>query len=61
MSRINRNFQAIWSPAGRFFDNAARSIRVASAAASLVETPDHVFKARGTTRDAAIRDLLNGL
>lgn len=61
MSRINRNLRSLFSPAGRFFDTAARSIRLASAASSLIDTPDHVFKARGTTRDAAIRNLLNDL
>ena len=61
MSRINRNLRTMLSPAGRFFDSAARSIRLASAANTLVDTPDHVFEARGTTRDAAIRNLLNEL
>ena len=61
MSRINRNLRSVFSPARRFFDNAARSILFASAARNLADTPDHVFKARGTTRDAAIRNLLNDL
>lgn len=43
----------------RFFSGAARSIRFATQADRLANTPDHVFQARGTTRQRELRDLLD--
>ena len=61
MSNANRTFRSLLSPAGRFFGNAAASIRFAAEADRLAKLPDHVFIARGTTRQDAIRELLDGL
>ncbi|MDF1606662.1 hypothetical protein PZ897_00580 [Hoeflea sp. YIM 152468] len=59
MSRTQRNFRAFMSPVSRFFDGAADSFRFASEANRLIETPDHVFRSRGITREKAIRDLMS--
>lgn len=61
MSRAHRNFRSIMSPVSRFFGGAADSFRFASEANRLIETPDHVFRARGITREKAIRDLMGGV
>lgn len=61
MSLTARSFRSMLSPAGRFFGGAAESFRFASEASRLAETPDHVFQARGTSRDKALRALLNNL
>jgi hypothetical protein len=45
----------------RFFSGVARSISLATQADRLSQTPDHVFQARGTTRQQEIRNLLNQL
>tara|TARA_R110002020_G_scaffold136630_15_gene304768 strand:- start:20010 stop:20267 length:258 start_codon:yes stop_codon:yes gene_type:complete len=45
----------------RFFSAAAQSINFASQADRLANTPESVFVARGTTRQQAIQDLLNGM
>ena len=47
------------NPVSRFFSGVARSISFASQAERLANTPDHVFQARGTTRQREIRDLLD--
>ena len=49
------------NPLGRFFSGAARSFRIATQADRLAHTPESVFIARGTTRQQAIRDLLDQL
>lgn len=54
-----RSVRSMFSPAGRFFGDVAASVRFATEASRLQATPDDVFKARGTTRQAAILDLLN--
>jgi len=46
---------------GRFFSAAAQSLNFAILAERLTHTPDGVFKARGTTRQQAIRDLADRL
>lgn len=45
----------------RFFSVTARSIEFAFQADRLAHTPDDAFKARGTTRQQAIRDLADQL
>ncbi|WP_171904917.1 hypothetical protein [Hoeflea olei] len=45
----------------RFFSGAARSISIATQADRLAHTPEDVFIARGTTREKAIRDLIDQL
>ena len=45
----------------RFFSAAAQSINFAFQADRLVHTPDEAFKARGTPRQQAIRDLADRL
>lgn len=52
---------SIFAPVGRFFGVAAASVNFARHANALVNTPDSVFEARGTTRQKAIRDLMNQL
>jgi hypothetical protein len=49
-----RNFN-LFTPVGRFFGEAASMISVARELQDIHNTPEHVFRARGTTRDAAIR------
>lgn len=51
----------MFGPVGRFFGAAAASLVVARQANALVNTPDSVFRARGTTRDEALRNLMNSL
>lgn len=43
----------------RFFSGAAQSIRFARRANEIANTPDSVFRARGTTKDQALRDLIS--
>lgn len=43
----------------RFFSAAAQSINFAFEADRLAHTPENDFQARGTTRQQAIRDLIN--
>ncbi len=45
----------------RFLSAAVQSISFASQADRLAHTPESAFHARGTTRQQAIRDLLNQL
>lgn len=45
----------------RFFSAASQSINFAFQAERLVHTPDRAFEARGTTRQQAIRDLIDQL
>jgi len=45
----------------RFFSAAAESINFAFQADRLVHTPEDAFKARGTTRQQALRDLADQL
>ncbi|MGI9402714.1 MAG: hypothetical protein ACR2O0_15765 [Rhizobiaceae bacterium] len=59
MKNTRKNF--IFGPVGRFFGSAASSLIVARQANALVNAPDSVFRARGTTRDQALRDLMNSL
>lgn len=61
MSRTNRDFRSLLSPAGRFFGRAVDSLRFAREADRLAQTPVHVFEARGTTRETALRDLVKNL
>jgi hypothetical protein len=49
------------NPVRRFFSAAAQSINFALQADRLVHTPDEAFKARGITRQQAIRDLADQL
>ncbi|MBU4527638.1 MAG: hypothetical protein KUA43_11515 [Hoeflea sp.] len=49
------------NPVSRFFSGVARSISFATQADRLANTPDHVFQARGTTRQREIRNLLDRL
>ena len=56
----NRN-NSMFGPVGRFFGAAAASLVVARQANALVNTPDSAFRARGTTRDEALRNLMNSL
>lgn len=45
----------------RFFSAASQSINFAFQAERLVDTPDRAFEARGTTRQQALRDLIDQL
>lgn len=45
----------------RFFSAAAQSISFATQADRLAHTPENAFHSRGTTRQQAIRDLLDQL
>ncbi|MBC7281114.1 hypothetical protein [Hoeflea sp.] len=49
------------NPFSRFLRGTARSISFATQADRLANTPDHVFQARGTTRQREIQDLLDRL
>ncbi|MEM5495622.1 hypothetical protein [Hoeflea sp. AS16] len=49
------------NPVRRFFSAAAKSIDFAFKADRLAHTPEDAFKARGTTRQQAIRDLVDQL
>ncbi len=49
-----RNYN-ILAPVGRFFSGVASAVDVAREFKDIYETPEHVFRARGTTRDAAMR------
>lgn len=56
------NFKnSFFAPVGRFFGAAAAGVEFARHANRLVNTPDSTFEAHGTTRQKAIRDLLNQL
>ncbi|MEQ8481744.1 MAG: hypothetical protein RIC18_13885 [Hoeflea sp.] len=44
-----------------FFSAAARSIGFAREAQTIYRTPEEVFVARGTTRQQALRDLVDQL
>lgn len=46
---------------GRAFNGFAASVATARQLSELCNTPDAVFRARGTTRDAAIRAALDRL
>ncbi|MCR9124402.1 MAG: hypothetical protein NXH91_19245 [Phyllobacteriaceae bacterium] len=46
-------------PVGRFMRGAAKTIDFARQASAIADTPESVFEARGTTRDKALRALLN--
>ena len=52
-------FTAKRNPVTRFFSEAARSISFASQVDRIASTPDHVFQARGTTRQRELRNLLD--
>lgn len=45
----------------RFFSAAAQSLNFAFQAERLAHTPEDAFKARGTTRQQALRDLVDQL
>lgn len=45
-------------PLARFVANAAETLSLARAVQDVYNTPDYVLRARGTTRDQAMRDLL---
>lgn len=42
----------------RFFSATAETFAFARAANELASTPNHVFDSRGTTRERALRDLV---
>ncbi|MCC0034373.1 MAG: hypothetical protein H6887_03765 [Hoeflea sp.] len=49
------------NPVRRFFSAAVKSIDFALKADRLAHTPEDAFRARGTTRQQAIRDLIDQL
>ena len=53
------NSRSFLQPVGRFVRNAAETFEFARRANAIIDTPDSVFEARGTTRDKALRALLN--
>lgn len=54
------NNRSLLQPVGRFMRGAAETIEFARRANAIADTPESVFEARGTTRDKALRALLNG-
>ena len=51
--------RSLFQPVGRFMRGAAETLEFARRANAIAEAPDSVFQARGTTRDQALRALLN--
>jgi len=51
-------FSNTFSSVSHFFGDVSRSVMFAREANSLYNTPESVFRARGTTRDAAVRALI---
>lgn len=51
--------RSIFHPLGRFMRGAAETIDFARQAHAITQTPDDVFAARGTTRQAALRKLID--
>ncbi len=45
-------------PLARFVTGAAETFSLARAVQDVYNTPEHVLRARGTTRDQALRNLL---
>lgn len=45
-------------PLARFVTNAAETFSLARAVQDVYNTPEHILRARGTSRDKALRDLL---
>jgi len=45
-------------PIARFVTGAAEAFSLARAVQDVYNTPEHILRARGTTRDQALRDLL---
>ena len=43
----------------RFLDGAADTIAFTKGAMDICHTPEHVFRARGTSRDQAMRDYIS--
>jgi hypothetical protein len=56
-----RKISNTFAPVNRFFEDVTRTIILAREVNSLYSTPESVFRARGTTRDAAIRALAKRL
>lgn len=53
------NARSFFHPVGRFMRGAAETIEFARKAHAITQTPDDVFAARGTTRQAALRELID--
>ena len=51
--------RSFFQPVGRFMHDAASCIDFAQRASAIAQTPESVFEARGTTRDKALRALLD--
>ncbi|WP_412051453.1 MULTISPECIES: hypothetical protein [unclassified Hoeflea] len=55
------NYHSVFTTIGRAIDGVATSISVAREVDILYKTPESAFRARGTTRAAAIRAAANRL
>ena len=53
------NSRSFLQPVGRFMRGAAETIEFARRANAIVDIPESVLEARGTTREKALRALLN--
>lgn len=51
--------RACFQPVGRFMRGVAETFEFARRANAIIDTPDNVFEALGTSCDTALRALLN--
>lgn len=59
MSALTRRYTSFTRPFGRFFTATADMFEFAREANEIAHTPENVFRARGTSRDQALRDLIS--
>lgn len=53
-----RNYRTLLAPVGNLLGRIASTVGLARELSALSDTPESVFRARGTTRQDAIRELI---